>query len=41
VEGVGRGNAGLLLDKDSINLVAADARNLAVEVVPARATVKQ
>lgn len=41
VEGVGLGNAGLLLDKDSINLVAADARNLAVEVVPARATVKQ
>jgi general secretion pathway protein D len=41
VEGVGLGNAGLLLDKDSTNLVAADARNLAVEVVPARATVKQ
>jgi general secretion pathway protein D len=41
VEGVGRGNAGLLLDKDSINLVAADARNLVVEVVPARANVKQ
>ncbi|HEX9425306.1 MAG TPA: secretin N-terminal domain-containing protein [Pyrinomonadaceae bacterium] len=41
VEGVGLGNAGLLLDKDSINLVPADARNLAVEVVPARATVKQ
>jgi general secretion pathway protein D len=41
VEGVGLGNAGLLLDKDSINLVAADARSLAVEVVPARATVKQ
>jgi general secretion pathway protein D len=41
VEGVGLGNAGLVLDRDSINLVAADARNLSVEVVPARATVKQ
>jgi general secretion pathway protein D len=41
VEGVGSGDAGLLLDKDSINLVGADARNLAVEVVPVRASVKQ
>jgi type II secretory pathway component GspD/PulD (secretin) len=41
VEGVGSGDAGLFLDKDSINLVGADARNLAVEVVPVRASVKQ
>jgi len=41
VEGVGLGDAGLLLDKDSINLVGADAKNLAVEVVPVRASVKQ
>jgi hypothetical protein len=41
VEGVGVGDAGLLLDKDSINLVAADARSLVVEVLPVRATVKQ
>jgi general secretion pathway protein D len=40
-EGVGVGDAGLLLDKDSINLVAADARSLVVEVLPVRATVKQ
>jgi general secretion pathway protein D len=41
VEGVGLGDAGLRLDKDSINLVGADARSLAVEVVPVRASVKQ
>jgi hypothetical protein len=41
VEGIGLGDAGLLLDKDSMHLVAADARDLAVEVTPARATVKQ
>jgi general secretion pathway protein D len=41
VEGVGLGDAGLLLDKDSINLVGADAKNIAVEVVPVRASVKQ
>lgn len=41
VEGIGLGDAGLLLDRDSMHLVAADARDLAVEVTPARATVKQ
>lgn len=41
VEGIGLGDAGLLLDKDSIHLVATDARALAIEVTPARATVKQ
>ena len=41
VEGVGLGDAGLLLDRDSAHLVAADARDLAVEVTPARAIVKQ
>ena len=41
VEGIGPGDAGLLLDKDSMHLVATDARGLAVEAVPARATVKQ
>jgi general secretion pathway protein D len=41
VEGVGPGDAGLLLDKDSSHLVATDARDLGVEVTPARATVKQ
>jgi general secretion pathway protein D len=41
VEGIGIGDAGLLLDKDSMHLVAADARYLAVDVMPARAIVKQ
>jgi len=41
VEGVGLGDAGLLLDKESMHLVATDARDVAVEVMPARATVKQ
>ena len=41
VEGIAPGDAGLLLDKDSSHLVATDARNLGVEVTPARATVKQ
>jgi hypothetical protein len=41
VEGIGLGDAGLLLDKESMHLVATDARDVAVEVMPARATVKQ
>jgi general secretion pathway protein D len=41
VEGVGLGDAGLLLDKDAMHLVATDARDLAVEMTTARATVKQ
>jgi hypothetical protein len=41
VEGVAPGDAGLLFDKESSHLVAVDARELAVEVAPARATVKQ
>jgi hypothetical protein len=41
VEGVAPGEAGLLLDKDSMHLVGTDARDLSVEVTTARATVKQ
>lgn len=41
VEGIGLGDAGLLLDRDSMHLVATDARDLAVDVTPARATVKR
>ncbi|HEV7798217.1 MAG TPA: secretin N-terminal domain-containing protein [Pyrinomonadaceae bacterium] len=41
VEGIAPGEAGLLLDKDSMHLVGTDARDLSVEVMPARATVKQ
>jgi general secretion pathway protein D len=41
VEGVGLGDAGLVLDKDSTHLVATDARDLGVEVTPVSATVKQ
>jgi hypothetical protein len=41
VEGVGLGDAGLLLDQRSSHLVATDARDLGVEVTPVRATVKQ
>ncbi|MGH9932547.1 MAG: secretin N-terminal domain-containing protein [Pyrinomonadaceae bacterium] len=41
VEGVGRGDGGLMLDRDSTHLVATDARNLGVDVTQARATVKQ
>jgi general secretion pathway protein D len=41
VEGIGLGDAGLLLDKESMHLVATDARGVAVEVMPVRATVKQ
>jgi hypothetical protein len=41
VEGIAPGEAGLIFDKDSSHLVAVDARDLGVEVTPARATVKQ
>jgi len=41
VEGIAPGDAGLLFDKGSSHLVAIDARDLGVEVTPARATVKQ
>jgi general secretion pathway protein D len=41
VEGIGLGDAGLLLDKTSSHLVATDARDLGVEVTLSRATVKQ
>jgi hypothetical protein len=41
VEGIGLGDAGLLFDRGSMHLVATDARELAVEVTAARATVKQ
>jgi general secretion pathway protein D len=41
VEGIAPGDAGLLLDKDSMHLVGVDARDLSVDVTPARATVKQ
>ncbi len=41
VEGVGLGDGGLLLDPAATHLVAIDARNLGVDVMPARATVKQ
>ena len=41
VMGVGPGDAALLLDKDAMHLVGTDARNVAVEVTPVRAIVKQ
>lgn len=41
VEGIGLGDAGLLFDRGSTHLVATDARDLGVDVTPARATVKQ
>jgi hypothetical protein len=41
VEGIAPGDASLLLDKDSMHLVGVDARDLTVDVTPARATVKQ
>ena len=41
VQGIGIGDAGLLLDKDSMHLVGTDARNVSVEVTAARAIVKQ
>ena len=41
VEGIAPGDAELLFDKTSTHLVAVDARDLGVEVTPARATVKQ
>jgi general secretion pathway protein D len=41
VEGIGAGDTGLVLDKTSTHLVATDALDLAVDLVPIRATVKQ
>ena len=41
VEGIALGDAGLLLDKESMHLVATDARHVAVEVMAARAIVTQ
>jgi hypothetical protein len=41
VEAIALGDAGLSLDRESMHLVATDARDLAVEVTLARATVKQ
>ncbi|MGH9872123.1 MAG: secretin N-terminal domain-containing protein [Pyrinomonadaceae bacterium] len=41
VEGIALGDAALLFDKESSHLIAIDARDLGVEVTPARATVKQ
>jgi general secretion pathway protein D len=41
VEGIGLGDAGLLLDSNSTHLVATDARDLGIQLVPVRATVKQ
>jgi general secretion pathway protein D len=41
VEGIGAGDTGLVLDKTSTHLVATDALDLAVDLTPIRATVKQ
>ena len=41
VEGVGLGDTALLLDKASTHLVATDARDLGINLMPIRATVKQ
>jgi general secretion pathway protein D len=41
VEGVGLGETGLMLDKASTHLVATDARDLGIELMPIRAMVKQ
>ena len=41
VEGLAPGDAGLVLDKDASRLVGIDAKDVLVEVVPARAIVKQ
>lgn len=41
VEGIGIGDAALMFDRESMHLLALDARDLAVEVTAARATVKQ
>ncbi|HUS12771.1 MAG TPA: secretin N-terminal domain-containing protein [Pyrinomonadaceae bacterium] len=41
VEGVGIGDTALLLDKTSTHLVATDARDLGINLMPIRATVKQ
>jgi hypothetical protein len=41
VEGLAPGDAGLLLDTTATHLVGVDARDILVEVTPARAIVKQ
>jgi hypothetical protein len=41
VEGIGVGDAALVLDREAMHLVATDARELAVEGLPAHAIVKQ
>jgi general secretion pathway protein D len=41
VQGIAPGDSGLLLYKDAMHLVGADARDVLVEVAPVRASVKQ
>jgi general secretion pathway protein D len=41
IEALASGDTGLVLDKESMRLLAADARGVALEAVPVRATVKQ
>ncbi len=41
VEALAPGDAGLVLDKDSMRVLATDARDVALDVMPVRATVKQ
>ena len=41
VEAIGVGDAGFVFDKDSLHLVAMDARDIALEVAQGHAIVKQ
>jgi general secretion pathway protein D len=41
VEAIAAGDAGFTLDKDAIHFVATDARDVALDALPVRATVKQ
>jgi hypothetical protein len=41
VEALADGDTGLLLDKESMRLLATDTRDVALDVIPVRATVKQ
>jgi general secretion pathway protein D len=41
VEALADGDAGLLLDKESMRLLATDTRDVALDVIPVRAAVKQ
>jgi hypothetical protein len=41
VEAIGEGNAGLVFDKDTLHLVASDARDVTTQVTQGSATVKQ